>query len=61
MWVEKSCPPSLELWQQAVKQFLTLSYEERKEMGKNARKKIEKEFDRKLVVESYIEEIEKII
>ena len=32
-----------------------------KGMGKNARKKIEQEFDRKIVVESYIDEIEKII
>ena len=46
---------------EAVKRFLKLSYEERKEMGKNARKKIEREFDRRIVVESYIEEIQKII
>lgn len=46
---------------EAVKRFLMLSYEERKEMGKKARKKIEREFDRKIVVESYIEEIQKII
>lgn len=46
---------------EAVRRFLNLSYEERKEMGKRARKKIEQEFDRNIVVESYIEEINKVI
>lgn len=45
---------------EAVKRFLTHSYEERKEMGINARRKMEREFDRNIVVASYIEEIEKI-
>lgn len=54
-------PRDGEAFYKAVKRFLQLSYEERKEMGKNARKKIEREFDRKVVVESYIEEIKKII
>jgi len=53
-------PRDKQAFYEAVKRFLNLSYEERKEMGKNARKKIEREFDRKIVVESYIEEIEKI-
>ena len=54
-------PRDKEAFYKAVKRFLNLSYEERKQMGENARKKIEKEFDRKIVVESYIEEIERII
>ena len=54
-------PRDSEAFYEAVKRFLKLSYEERKEMGKNARKKIERDFDRKIVVESYIEEIEKIV
>lgn len=45
----------------AVKKFVELSYEERKEMGRNARRKIEREFDRRIVVESYIEEINRVI
>ena len=45
----------------AVKKFVELSYEDRKEMGQKAREKIEREFDRKIVVESYIEEINKIL
>ena len=54
-------PRDKEAFYEAVKRFLRLSYEERKEMGRNARKKIEREFDRKIVVESYIEEMEKIL
>lgn len=44
----------------AVRQFLELPYEERKQMGIRAREKMEKEFDRKLVVNSYLEELDKI-
>lgn len=54
-------PRDKQAFYEAVKHFLKLSYEERKQMGKNARKKIEQEFDRRIVVESYIDEIEKII
>ena len=54
-------PRDKQAFYEAVKRFLNLSYEEKKKMGENARKKIEKEFDRKIVVESYIEEIGKII
>lgn len=42
-----------------IEKFLSLSYEERRQMGLNGRRKIEKEFDRKLVVEAYVEEISK--
>ncbi len=42
----------------AVKVFLSLSNEQRKQMGIAGRQKIEKEFNRMLVVEKYIEEIE---
>lgn len=44
----------------AVKSFLEMPYEDRKEMGKNARMKMEQEFDRKLVVQAYMDEIVKI-
>ena len=43
----------------AVRKFMKLSYEERKEMGRNARKKMEREFDRNIVVDAYMEEIHK--
>lgn len=44
---------------QALEKFLSLSYEERKAMGIAGRKKVEKQFDRKIVVNRYIEEIQK--
>ena len=45
----------------ATGRILELSVDERKQMGLNGRRKIEKEFDRKLVVQAYMEEINKII
>lgn len=45
----------------AVEKFLSLSHEEKIEMGKAARRKMENEFNRNLVSNVYIEEIEKII
>lgn len=45
----------------AIERFLSLSWEEKRDMGLAGRKKIEKEFDRQFVVETYIEEVEKII
>ena len=41
----------------AVEKFLSLSWEQRKAMGLAARTKVEKEFDRKLVVEAYMKEM----
>lgn len=41
--------------------FLKISVEERKNMGEMSRKKIIKEFDRNIVISSYIEEINNII
>ncbi len=43
----------------AIEEFLALSYEEKKAMGIAGRKKVEKQFDRQIVVNKYIEEIEK--
>lgn len=54
-------PRDKQAFYEAVKRFLNLSYEERKEMGRLARRKIEQEFDRRIVVESYIDEVENII
>lgn len=42
-----------------IEQFLTLSWEERKAMGLAGRAKVEKEFDRQIVVEKYMEEVAK--
>lgn len=40
-----------------IDKFINLSWEEKKQMGLHGRKKVEAEFDRKLVVEAYISEI----
>ncbi|MCD4711903.1 MAG: glycosyltransferase family 4 protein [Clostridiales bacterium] len=40
-----------------VEKFLKLSYEEKKVMGLAGRVKVEREFDRQIVIEAYIEEI----
>lgn len=43
-----------------VEKFLSLSYNQRKAMGEAARKKVEREFDRNIVISAYLSEIEKI-
>lgn len=40
-----------------LEKFLSLSWEQRRDMGLAARRKVEKEFDRGIVVKAYIEEI----
>lgn len=45
---------------QAVEKFLALSWEKRREIGLNARAKVEKEFNRKIVVDAYLKELEGI-
>ena len=42
-----------------VEKFIRLPIEERKNMGQTARKKVEKEFDRNIVINAYLKEIEK--
>lgn len=41
--------------------FIKLSHEKKAEMGIKAREKMEREFDRKIVTDTYLEEIERII
>lgn len=41
-----------------IEAFLAMSWEERKQMGLAGRKKVEKEFDRRIVVEKYLKEIQ---
>ena len=45
----------------AVEKFILLPYEDKVKMGKAARQKMEKEFDRNIVTNIYIEEIYKIL
>lgn len=46
---------------EAVEQFLKLSYEDKKRMGVKAREKIIKEFDRKSVIQFYLDAIDKAL
>jgi len=42
-----------------IEKFLFLSNKEKKQLGLNGRKKVEREFNRKIVIDSYIKEIQK--
>ncbi len=42
---------------QKIEQFLALSQEEREQMGRNGRQKVEREFDRNIVIEKYLSAI----
>lgn len=42
----------------AVEKYLSLSYEQKRAMGLAGRKKIEREFDREIVISTYISEVE---
>ena len=44
----------------AMERFIALPYGQKVLMGQEGRKKVEREFDREIVVKSYMEEIEKI-
>ena len=46
---------------EALERFLELPYAKRSEMGREARGKMEREFDRKLVTASYMDEVHKIL
>ena len=43
-----------------IERFIALPYQQKIQMGKNARKKMEREFDRQIVVDAYLEELNKI-
>lgn len=43
-----------------VEKFIALPYEEKRQMGLNGRAKVEKEFDRQIVVRKYLEEINRL-
>lgn len=45
----------------AMEKFLSLSVQERAEMGRRGREKMEREFDRKLVTAAYMEEAEAVL
>lgn len=43
-----------------VEQFMALPYEKKREMGQAARRKVEQEFDRQIVVNAYLKEIDSL-
>ncbi|MCH5254443.1 MAG: glycosyltransferase family 4 protein [Lachnospiraceae bacterium] len=45
----------------ALQKFLALPYEEKAKMGQEARRKMEREFDRTLVTRAYVDEVNKIL
>lgn len=42
----------------AIEKFIAIPYEKRQEMGRRGRKKVEEKFDRKLVIQAYMDELE---
>lgn len=44
-----------------IEKFIALPYEKKKQMGLAGRAKVEKKFDRNIVVEAYLKEIERIL
>ena len=44
-----------------MEKFINLSNEERKQLGLNGRNKVEKQFDRKIVIDKYMQEINKYL
>ena len=45
---------------EAIEKFLSLDWNEKKRLGLNARSKVEKEFNRQIVVEKYVDEVERV-
>ena len=43
----------------AVEKFLMLSWDDKKRMGIEARRKVEREFDRQIVVDRYVDEVKR--
>lgn len=43
-----------------IEKFLSLSYEQKQEMGIMGRRKVEKNFDRKIVISAYLDEMNKL-
>ena len=54
-------PKSVKDLEKKIIKFINLSDEERKKMGQVSRKKIEKEFDRNIVIDEYMKVIESIL
>lgn len=53
-------PKNIDDLVRVIKQFIALPYEKKAAMGRAGREKVEREFDRKIVVDAYMKEIHKI-
>ena len=53
-------PKDIESLKEAVEKFINLSYNEKVQMGVEGRKKVEKEFDRNIVIDAYLKKIKNI-
>lgn len=53
-------PKNIESLINALESFINLSYEQKKQMGVNAREKVKKDFDRNIVINRYLEQVEKL-
>lgn len=53
-------PHDVESLVSAMEKFVSLPFERKKQMGLAGRRKVEKQFDRQIVVDSYLEEIGKV-
>ncbi len=51
---------SVSALEEAFRKFISLSYEERREMGVLGRLKMEREYDRKIIIDHYLREIGKV-
>lgn len=54
-------PRNVDSLVEAINKFAEIPYEKKVEMGKNARLKVEKEYDRNIVVNASLKEIENIL
>lgn len=54
-------PQSVEDMVRAIRLFIGLPHEKREEMGKAGRRKMEREFDRSIVVRAYMKELDKVM
>ena len=52
-------PKNVDSLVDAIIRFVSLTYEKRLKMGRLSREKVEKQFDRKIVIDAYMKEIEK--
>ena len=54
-------PRSAEALESTIEYFLSMPLKQREDMGRAAREKMEREFDRRSVVEAYMEEIKRVV